>query len=37
VKRYIAGQIPRLSKAIQRDEKLKHLVQSKIAKAADGM
>ena len=37
VKRYIAGQIPRLSEAIQRDEELKHLVQSKIAEAADGM
>lgn len=35
--RYVAGQIPRLPKCIQRDDEMKSLVQGKIVKAVDGM
>lgn len=37
VRRYVAGQIPRLPKCIQRDDEMKSLVQGKIVKAVDGM
>ena len=37
VKRFVAGQIPRLPGCIQRDEELKLAVQNKIVEAADGM
>jgi heterodisulfide reductase subunit B len=37
VSRYVAGQIPRLSKCIQHDEELKHTVHAKIIEAADGI
>ncbi|KAF2179090.1 hypothetical protein K469DRAFT_322187 [Zopfia rhizophila CBS 207.26] len=37
VRRFVAGQIPRLPNCIQRDEKLKQAVQNKIIEAADGM
>ncbi|KAI9782990.1 MAG: hypothetical protein M1816_001650 [Peltula sp. TS41687] len=37
VKRFVAGQMDRLPKCIQRDDKLQDFVQDKIAEAADGM
>jgi len=37
VKRFVAGQIPRLPTCIRRDEELKLAVQNKIVEAADGM
>jgi NACHT domain len=37
VRRFVAGQIPRLPKCIQRDEELKNTVQTGIVKAVDGM
>jgi hypothetical protein len=37
VRRFIAGQIPRLPNCIQRDEELKQIVQIKVADAVDGM
>jgi hypothetical protein len=37
VRRFIAGQVSRLPKCIQRDEQLKHAVQSKIIETVDGM
>jgi len=37
VKRFVAGQIPRLPNCIQRDEELKQAVQDKIVEAVDGM
>jgi hypothetical protein len=37
VKRFVAGQIPRLPKCIRRDDELTLTVQSKIVKAVDGM
>ena len=37
VKRFVAGQIPRLPRCIQRDEELKFAVQNKIVEAVDGM
>jgi hypothetical protein len=37
VKRYVAGQIPRLPNCIRRDDELRRAVQSKIIKAIDGM
>jgi hypothetical protein len=37
VKRYVAGQIPRLPKCIRRDDELTLTVQSKIVEAVDGM
>jgi len=37
VRRFVAGQVPRLPNCIQRDEELKHAVQNKIVEAVDGM
>ena len=37
VKRFVAGQIPRLPKCIRRDDELILTVQSKIVEAVDGM
>lgn len=37
VRRYVAGQIDRLPRCIQRDSALRDMVQDKVAKAADGM
>jgi hypothetical protein len=37
VKRFVAGQIPRLPSCIRRDDELTRAVQSKIVKAIDGM
>jgi hypothetical protein len=37
VRRFLAGQMPRLPNCIQRDEKLKQAVQNKIVEAVDGM
>jgi hypothetical protein len=37
VKRFVAGQIPRLPRCIRRDDELTRAVQSKIVKAIDGM
>ena len=37
VRRFVAGQMPRLPKCIQRDEELKHAVQNKIVEAVDDM
>ena len=37
VRRFVIGQIPRLSNCIQRDDELKQAVQDKIVKAVDGM
>lgn len=37
VRRFVVGQIPRLSNCIQRDEELKHAVQNKIVEAVNGM
>ena len=37
VRRFTAGQIPRLPNCVQRDEELKHTVQNKIIEAVDGM
>jgi len=37
VKRFVAGQIPRLPSCIRRDDELVRAVQSKIVKAIDGM
>ncbi|KAH7353153.1 hypothetical protein BKA66DRAFT_516228 [Pyrenochaeta sp. MPI-SDFR-AT-0127] len=37
VKRYVAGQIDRLAKCVQRDTELQELVQNKIVEAVDGM
>jgi hypothetical protein len=37
VGRFIAGQIPRLPKCIQRDEELRNTIQTRISQAVDGM
>jgi hypothetical protein len=37
VKRFVAGQIPRLPNCIRRDDKLIRMVQTKISEAVDGM
>jgi hypothetical protein len=37
VRLFVAGQIPRLPKCIQRDEELKRAIQTKIVNAVDGM
>jgi Cdc6-like AAA superfamily ATPase len=37
VRRFVAGQIPRLSSCIQRDDELRCAVQNKIVEAVDGM
>jgi len=37
VRRFVAGQMPRLPNCIRRDDELKRIVQNKIVKAVDGM
>ena len=37
VRRYVAGQVPRLPNCIKRDDELKRTVQNKIIEAVDGM